>query len=52
MIELMSEIAGEAGFLTALSFWLVDHDDILHWLFFLLSSVIMYINAIRYKDDK
>lgn len=52
MIELIFEIAGAAGFLTALSFWLVDHDDIMHWLFFLLCSAIMYINAIRYEKDE
>lgn len=52
MIELMFELAGAAGFLAALFFWLADHDDIMHWLFFLLSSAIMYINAFRYgKDD-
>lgn len=52
MIELMFEIAGAIGFLTALFFWLLDHDDIMHWLFFLLGSVIMYINAIRYGKDE
>lgn len=52
MIELAFEIVGAANLMAALVFWSIDHDDIMHWLFFLLVSVIMYMNAISYgKDD-
>lgn len=52
MIELMFEIAGAVSFLTASVYWWIDRDDIMHWLFFLLVSVIMYLNAIRYGKDE
>lgn len=52
MIELAFELMGAANLLAAFIFWSLDHDDIMHWLFYLLVSVIMYLNAIRYgKDD-
>jgi hypothetical protein len=51
MIELIFEILGAVNFVTAAYYWIVDRNDIMTWLFFLFSSVIMYINAIRYSKD-
>lgn len=52
MIELAFELAGAANLLAALAFFIKDENDIMHWLFFLLVSVIMYINAIRYDKGE
>lgn len=48
MIELVFEILGAVNFITATYFWVLDRNDIMNWLFFLITSAIMYINAIRY----
>ena len=53
MIELVFEILGAVNFITAVYYFVIDRNDIMNWLFFLISSAIMYINAIRYsKDDE
>ncbi len=51
MTALIFEIIAAINFITAAYYWIVDNSDINHWLFFLLSSAIMYINAIRYEDN-
>lgn len=51
MIELVFEITATINFISAIYYWIVDRNDIMDWLFFLLCSVIMYINAIRYSKD-
>ena len=53
MIELVFEILGAVNFITAVYYFVMDRNDIMNWLFFLLCSAIMYINAMRYsKDDE
>jgi hypothetical protein len=53
MMELGFEIMGAVNLLTALFYWVRDENDIMHWLFYLLVSAIMYINAFRYgKGDE
>lgn len=52
MVELTFEIVAAFNLVVGIIYWSLDHDDIMHWLFYLLLSVIMYINAARYKDDK
>ena len=51
MIELVFELLGAVNFCTAVYYWMIDRNDIMDWLFFLLTSAIMYINAIRYHKD-
>jgi|694.fasta_scaffold00075_22 hypothetical protein len=48
MIELAFELVGAANLVAALIYFAIDENDIMHWLFYLLVSAIMYINAIRY----
>lgn len=53
MIELAFEIVAAFNLVVGIVYWSIDHDDIMHWLFYLLLSVIMYINAFRYgKGDE
>ena len=52
MIELGFEILAAFNLLVGLVYWSLDHDDVMHWLFYLLISIIMYINALRYGNDK
>jgi len=48
MVELVFEILGAFNVLAAIYYWIMDRNDIINWLFFLLMSAIMYINASRY----
>ena len=52
MVELAFEIVAAFNLVVGIIYWSMDHDDIMHWLFFLLGSAIMYINAIRYGKDE
>lgn len=51
MQALIMEAFGLLNFLAAIYYWVQDKNDIMNWLFFLLCSVIMYLNAIRYEKD-
>jgi len=48
MVALIFEILGAVNVVAASYYWATDKDDIMHWLFFLLFAVIMYLNADRY----
>ena len=48
MASLIFELLGLLDVLTATYFWYNDKSDVFNWSFFLLLSVVMYINAIRY----
>jgi hypothetical protein len=48
MAELIFEILASINGVMGIGYWIADHDDIMHWLFFLILCVIMYINAARY----
>ena len=48
VFELLGAINGVAG----IYYWIMDRNDIMNWLFFLLCSVIMYLNAARYEDNE
>lgn len=52
MIELAFEILAAVNFVVGIVYWSMDHDDIMHWLFYLILCVIMYINAARYGKDE
>ena len=52
MMELAFELAGAANLVAALIHFIIDENDIMNWLFYLLVSVIMYINALRYGKDE
>jgi hypothetical protein len=52
MIALVFEILGAVNFCTAVYYWVMDRNDIMNWLFFLLSSAIMYLNASRYEENE
>lgn len=52
MMALIFEIMGAIDFILAIYFWIMDHNDINHWLPFLLISIIMYLNAMRYEDNE
>ena len=53
MAALIMEIFGLLNAIAAIYYWTLDRNDIMNWLFFLLMSVIMYLNAARYdKEDK
>lgn len=51
MVALVFELLGLANFIAGLIYWHLDHNDLVHWLFFLLLSVIMYLNAARYDKE-
>ena len=52
MTALIFELIAAINFVAASYYWAVDNSDINHWLFFLLSSVIMYLNASRYEENE
>lgn len=53
MIELAFEILAAVNGMVGVVYWSLDHDDIMHWLFYLMLCVIMYMNANRYnKEDQ
>ena len=52
MVALIFEILGAVNVVAASYYWATDKDDIMHWLFFLLFAVIMYLNAARYEENK
>lgn len=53
MAALIMEIFGLLNAIAAIYYWTLDRNDIMNWLFYLLMSVIMYLNAARYdKEDK
>jgi hypothetical protein len=51
MAALIMEIFGLLNAVAAIYYWTVDKTDIYNWLFYLLMSVIMYINASRYDKE-
>ena len=52
MMALIFEVMGAIDLIMAVYFWNVDHADIDYWLFFLMLSVIMYMNASRYEETE
>lgn len=52
MMALIFEVMGAIDIIIAVYYWNADHTDINHWLFFLMLSVIMYMNASRYEDNE
>lgn len=51
MTALVFEILGLCDLLLGTYYYYQDRNDIMNWLFFLLVSVIMYINAARYDKE-
>jgi hypothetical protein len=49
MASLLFELLAFLGLGGASYYWVTDMTDLKHWLFLLLFSVIMLINAIRYE---
>lgn len=52
MMALIFEVLAGLNFIVSCWYWAKDNGDINHWLFFLLLSVIMYLNAERYEDNE
>jgi hypothetical protein len=52
MMALIYELIGVINFITASYYWIMNHDDTNHWLFFLLSSIIMMLGAFRYEETE
>ena len=50
MTALIFEILGAIDLIVGTYYWATDRNDIMNWLFFLLLSVIMYLNAARYEE--
>lgn len=47
MIALALELMGVLNFCTAVAFWIMDRSDYDNWLFFILSSIVLYMAAAR-----
>ena len=52
MTALIFEMMGLIDLIVAIYYWATDRNDIMNWLFFLLISVIMYLNAARYEEKR
>ena len=52
MAALIMEVFGLLNALTAIYYWHQDKADMNNWLFFLVMSVIMYLNAARYDKEE
>lgn len=52
MTALIFELLGLFDLLLATYYYYQDKTDINDWLFFLVMSIIMYLNAMRYEDNE